>query len=352
MGCPARGRAFDRLLLGCHGGLRYCQRLFSRHPAPGRARFRDLLFPNADHLREGTIDRAGARLPRRHQPRRRFLQRDSRAAAQWRAADRGDVRPGVRRRVRRPGYSRRGVRALRAPARFPFVKPMAAEIDLRDVHLRFRVRPVRRASLKEYLVRGLYRPSANPPMNVHALRGITLRRAEGERLGIVGHNGAGKSTLLKVIAGIYPPTSGFRRITGRICSLFDIMIGFEMEASGRDNIRFRSFLQGETPYTIRDKMDAIAEFSELERFLDVPLKYYSAGMLVRLAFSIASATEPEVLLIDEALAAGDLSFRAKARRRVNELMESARLMVLISHDLKTLAEVCTSVAWLERGQIR
>jgi ABC-type polysaccharide/polyol phosphate transport system ATPase subunit len=230
--------------------------------------------------------------------------------------------------------------------------PMSAEIDLCDIHVRFQVRPANRVSLKEYLVRGLFRPAANPLMDVNALRGVTLRVREGERLGIIGHNGAGKSTLLKVIAGIYPPTSGSCRVTGRICSLFDIMVGFEMEASGWDNIRFRAYLQGETPRTLREKLPAIAEFSELERFLNVPLKYYSAGMLARLAFSIASATEPEVLLIDEALAAGDVSFRAKARRRVTEMMESARLMVLISHDLKSLAELCTKAAWMERGEVR
>src|SRR5262245_11177661 len=229
---------------------------------------------------------------------------------------------------------------------------MPAEIELNDVHLRFRVRQATRVSLKEYLVRGLFRGAVNSPIDVHALRGVSLHVREGERLGIIGHNGAGKSTLLKVIAGIYPPMSGERRVTGRICSLFDIMVGFEMEASGWDNIRFRAYLQGETPRTLREKLPAIAEFSELERFLNVPLKYYSAGMLVRLAFSIASATDPEVLLIDEALSAGDLSFRAKARRRVTEMMESARLMVLISHDLKSLAELCTSAAWLERGEVR
>jgi ABC-type polysaccharide/polyol phosphate transport system ATPase subunit len=229
---------------------------------------------------------------------------------------------------------------------------MPAEIDLQDVHLRFRVRAATRVSLKEYLVRGLFRPSANPPVEVHALRGITLYVGEGERLGIIGHNGAGKSTLLKVIAGVYPPSSGTCRVTGRVCSLFDLMVGFEMEASGWDNIRFRSYLQGETPRTIRNKVDTIAAFSELGRFLDVPLKYYSAGMLVRLAFSIASAAEPEVLLIDEALAAGDASFRVKARQRIAELKRAARLMVLVSHDLNALPELCSAVAWMERGEVR
>ena len=229
---------------------------------------------------------------------------------------------------------------------------MPAEIDLQDVHLRFRIRSAARVSLKEYLVRGLFRASANPPVEVHALRGVTLRVREGERLGVVGHNGAGKSTLLKVIAGVYPPTGGVRRVTGRVCSLFDLMVGFEMEASGWDNIRFRSYLQGETPRTIRPKIQSIATFSELGRFLDVPLKYYSAGMLVRLAFSIASAAEPEVLLIDEALAAGDASFRVKARERIGELKRSARLMVLVSHDLNALPELCSSVAWMERGEVK
>ena len=229
---------------------------------------------------------------------------------------------------------------------------MPAEIDLQDVHLRFRVRSAARVSLKEYLVRGLFRPSANPPVEVHALRGVTLRVGEGERLGVIGHNGAGKSTLLKFIAGVYPPTAGRRRVAGRVCSLFDLMVGFEMEASGWDNIRFRSYLQGETPRTLRDKLPEIAAFSELGRFLDVPLKYYSAGMLVRLAFSIASAAEPEVLLIDEALSAGDASFRAKARERIARLMQAARLMVLVSHDLNALPDFCTSVAWMDRGAVR
>jgi len=229
---------------------------------------------------------------------------------------------------------------------------MPAAIDLQDVHLRFRVRSATRVSFKEYLVRGLFRPSANPPVEVHALRGVNLRVREGERIGVIGHNGAGKSTLLKVIAGVYPPTTGSRRVVGRICSLFDLMVGFELEASGWDNIRFRSYLQGETPRTIREKERGIAEFSELGRFLDVPLKYYSAGMLVRLAFSIASAADPEVLLIDEALAAGDASFRVKARERITALKQAARLMVLVSHDLNALPELCTSVAWMERGAVR
>src|SRR5689334_18124842 len=181
------------------------------------------------------------------------------------------------------------------------------EIDLDGVSLQFKVRRFKHLTLKEFLVRGLFSRAANPVIHVKALQDLTLHVGEGERLGIIGHNGAGKSTLLKLLAGIYPPTAGTRTVRGRISSLFDIALGFESEASGWENIRFRSFLQGETPSSVRRKIQAIAEFSELGEFLNMPVRYYSAGMLVRLAFSIATAIEPEVLLVDEVLSAGDLN---------------------------------------------
>ncbi len=183
------------------------------------------------------------------------------------------------------------------------------------------------------------------------MRNVSFELNDGERLGIIGHNGAGKSTLLKLIAGVYPPTSGFREVQGSIGSLFDIALGFECDASGWDNIRYRGYLQGETPRTIKSKLLSIAEFSELGHFLDMPVRYYSAGMMIRLAFSIASTIQPEILLIDEVLAAGDLSFQRKAKDRMHELMSQARLMVLISHDLGTLPSLCSKVAWMDHGQI-
>lgn len=229
---------------------------------------------------------------------------------------------------------------------------MSAEIHLDNVHLRFNVRAAKKVSLKEYLVNGLYRRSKNPGMEVHALRGVSFHLHEGDRLGIIGHNGAGKSTLLKTMAGVYPPTEGTRRVIGRISSLFDINVGFEIESSGWDNIRFRSYLLGETPKTVTSKMQEIAEFSELGRFLDMPMKYYSAGMMIRLAFSVASSMNPEVLLIDEALSAGDMNFQIKAKERVRELIRTARLMVLISHDMNAIRELCTHAAWMEQGQVK
>jgi ABC-type polysaccharide/polyol phosphate transport system ATPase subunit len=225
-------------------------------------------------------------------------------------------------------------------------------IELDDVSLMFRVRRQGRISLKEYLLRGWFRRSKQAAFEVRALENIEMRVAEGDRVGIIGRNGAGKSSLLKVLAGIYPPTGGSRRVAGRISSLFDIALGFELEATGWENIRFRGFLQGETPRSIRPKIQPIADFSELGRFLDMPVRYYSAGMMVRLAFSIATAIQPEILIIDEVLSAGDHSFQAKARQRMRDLMSTAQAVIVVSHDLESLRKLCDRVLWLDGGRIR
>ena len=154
------------------------------------------------------------------------------------------------------------------------------------------------------------------------------------------------------MAGIYPPTTGSRRVEGKICSLFDISLGFEPESSGWENITYRGYLQGETPTTLRRKTAAIAEFSELGDFLNLPVRFYSAGMLVRLAFSIATAAEPEILLIDEVLGVGDLAFQQKARQRMEEMMKTARLMVVVTHDLTSLVRLCNRGIWMEQGTVR
>jgi len=209
-------------------------------------------------------------------------------------------------------------------------------IDLENVSLTFRVRKQGRITLKEFLLRQMFRRSVNPVIEVRALQDINLQIHEGERVGVIGHNGAGKSTLLKLLAGIYPPTKGKRKVEGRISSLFDIALGFETDASGWENIYFRGYLQGETPKSVRDKMQPIADFSELGEFLNMPVRYYSAGMLVRLAFSISTAIEPEILLVDEVLGVGDLAFQNKARQRMRDMMANANLMVMVSHDLDSL----------------
>ncbi|MBN2579498.1 MAG: ABC transporter ATP-binding protein [Pirellulales bacterium] len=225
-------------------------------------------------------------------------------------------------------------------------------IELQDVGLLFRVRRLGRISFKEYLLNGLFRYSKKNCFEVQALEHINLSVEEGARLGIIGPNGAGKSTLLKLLAGIYPPTTGAHRVVGRVSSLFDISLGFEMEASGWDNIKYRGYLQGETPRSIQSKTKAIAEFSDLGQFLDMPVRYYSAGMRVRLAFSIATAIEPEILLVDEVLQAGDQNFQVKAEQRIKNLISSARVVVVVSHSLESLKGLCDRVLWLDQGRMQ
>jgi ABC-type polysaccharide/polyol phosphate transport system ATPase subunit len=228
-----------------------------------------------------------------------------------------------------------------------------AFIELDNISLTFHVRPSRNVTLKEYLIKKVIRrQSINPTREVRALQEVSFTVKQGQRLGVIGHNGAGKSTLLKLLAGIYPPSVGRRTVEGQVCSLFDLLLGLESEASGWENIGFRSYLHGETRRTVRARMREIAAFSELGDFLNMPVRFYSAGMLVRLAFSIATAIEPEVLLIDEALSAGDLGFQQKARARMIDLMERAHLMVVVSHDLVSLPDMCDRVLWLDHGRVR
>ncbi len=226
-----------------------------------------------------------------------------------------------------------------------------ARIELDGVSLTFQVRQERGLTLKEFLLRGMFLQSKNPTMEVRALQDVNLQINQGERVGIIGHNGAGKSTLLRLLAGIYMPTSGRLTVRGRISSLFDIALGFEGEATGWENIAYRSYLQGETPASVRSKKMAIAEFSELGDFLNMPVRYYSAGMLVRLAFSIATSIDPEILLVDEVLSVGDLAFQNKARERMRNMMARAHLMVMVSHDLDSIAQTCTRAIWLHHGQV-
>jgi lipopolysaccharide transport system ATP-binding protein len=225
-----------------------------------------------------------------------------------------------------------------------------AKIELRDVSITFNAYRQKKVSLKEYLVNGVF-ARRNPAVRVKALDGINFSARDGDRIGVIGHNGAGKSTLLKTLAGVYPPTTGTREVEGRVCSLFDITVGFEHEATGWENILYRAYLQGETPTSIRAKLDQIIAFAELGDFINFPVRNYSTGMLMRLAFAIATAIEPEVLLIDEVLAVGDLGFLKKAKARMHELMSAARLLVMVAHDLETICAMCTHVVWMKKGQI-
>lgn len=225
-------------------------------------------------------------------------------------------------------------------------------IELENVGVKFCVRRNGRIPFKDFVLKRMFRQSVNPYHEIRALDNISLHVREGDRLAVLGHNGAGKSTFLKLLAGIYPPTSGRRHVEGKVSSLFDLALGFEPEASGWENIAYRGYLQGETPKSMRSKVDAIAEFSELGEFLDSPVRIYSSGMLVRLAFSVATAIEPEILLVDEVLSAGDLSFQQKCQKRMHEMIDKARLIVMVSHDMAALTGFCNRALWLDHGGVR
>jgi len=187
---------------------------------------------------------------------------------------------------------------------------------------------------------------------VTALDGVSFELKAGDRLGLIGPNGAGKTSLLKVLYGIYEPTAGRVEIEGRVDALFNINLGFRREATGRRNIVLRGLINGWSMEEIEARMDEIVEFSELGDFIDMPLKSYSAGMAARLAFSVATAMEPEILLMDEWIGAGDPKFQEKARNRMMELAEKAGIIVLASHNQGLMKRVCNKVLELDSGRVK
>lgn len=187
---------------------------------------------------------------------------------------------------------------------------------------------------------------------VQALNGVSFDLKAGDRLGLIGSNGAGKTTLLKVLYGIYEPSGGRLTVDGKIDALFNINLGFRASATGRRNIELRGLINGWTWQEIVERMDPIIEFSELGDFIDLPLKSYSQGMAARLAFAIATSFEPEILLMDEWIGAGDPNFQEKARLRMNSMAEKAGIIVLASHNHSLIKRTCTKVLELQAGHVK
>lgn len=225
-------------------------------------------------------------------------------------------------------------------------------IDFHRVSLSYPIREHASFSLKDTLLKSVFRTAPRQMQSVHALKEVTVNIQDKERVGIIGHNGAGKSTLLRTMGGVYPITSGRRDVEGTICSLFDIVCGFETNATGKQNIFYRCYLQGETPAMVKEKIDDIIEFSELGEFIHVPVRCYSTGMLMRLAFAIVTSGDPDILLIDEVFATGDRSFHNKAKARIDAFVQKANIVVIVGHDLNTIADLCDRVLWMEQGQVR
>ena len=227
-----------------------------------------------------------------------------------------------------------------------------ARIELTNVNLCYPLRINHGLTLKEFVLKKFFGREIHIRREVHALRDLSLQIGVGERVGIIGHNGAGKTTLLRTMAGIYPISSGRCEVQGKICSLLEIGAGMEPEANGWENIHYRGYLQGETPRSLKEKMTEIAEFTELGTFMDLPIRCYSTGMTMRLAFAIATSSKPEILFVDEVFATGDLAFQNKAEKRMKLLMEEAKIVVMVGHNLQFLEEFCDRAIWLEKGQIR
>ena len=229
---------------------------------------------------------------------------------------------------------------------------MECHISLKDVYLDYPSTVYNRRSLKQEVFERLKLQKPQKLLSdVHALQGVNLEINEGERVGVIGPNGAGKSTTLKAIAGLYPITKGAIEVTGKVRSLLDLGAGFEIEATGRENILYRGLLLGESPANIEKKTQEIIEFAELGEFIDYPIKAYSSGMIVRLAFSISTMIEGDILLLDEIFGAGDARFMKKATQRIMSLIEHAHILVFVSHDFHTVKEICTRAVWIESGKV-
>lgn len=205
-------------------------------------------------------------------------------------------------------------------------------------------------SIKEYVVQMLQKKVKYE--DFWALQDINFDIRHGEVVGIVGKNGAGKSTLLKVISGILKPTTGNVFVSGNIVPMLELGSGFDFELNGRENIFLNGAVLGYSEDFLKRKFDEIVSFSELGKFIDVPLRNYSSGMVARLAFSIASVVEPDILIVDEILSVGDAEFQIKSGKRMQELMSGGTTVLLVSHSVEQIRELCDRAIWLEHGMLK
>lgn len=230
-----------------------------------------------------------------------------------------------------------------------------AHVTFKNVSVDFPIYNAKNRSLKNTVMQaatGGYVDFGAKQTIIRSLHDVSFSLKPGDRVGLVGHNGAGKSTLLRTIGRVYEPTSGKAEIVGDVGSLVDISLGINKEATGRENIYIRGALLGLSRVQIDEHFNEIVEFSELGEFIDMPVRTYSSGMHLRLAFSVATIIRPEILLMDEWLSVGDASFNTKARRRMTDLVESSEILVIASHSKKLIMETCNRVLWFEHGSLK
>ena len=222
-------------------------------------------------------------------------------------------------------------------------------LSINHVTMNFRMVNDKIDSLKEYIVKLLQGKLVYNKLTV--LDDITFTVEKGEVIGIIGRNGAGKSTLLKIISGVLQPTSGQVETFGNIVPMLELGAGFDAELSGKENIYLNGAILGYSEQFLNEKVDEIVEFSELGNFIEMPIRNYSSGMMARLAFSIATVVNPEILIVDEILSVGDVGFQNKSRARMMELMGGGTTVLFVSHSLNQIREMCSRVVWLENHKI-
>ena len=223
-------------------------------------------------------------------------------------------------------------------------------ISVNDVTMRFHMNSDKIMSLKEFVTRKLRGKIEYTDFT--ALDHVSFQVEKGETLGLIGHNGAGKSTMLKIISGILKPTEGSVTTNGNVVPMLELGSGFDMDLNGRENIFLNGAILGYSEEFLRDKYPDIVAFSELGQFIEQPIRNYSSGMLARLAFSVASLVEPEILIVDEILSVGDADFQEKSRARMMRMMGGGTTVLFVSHSMKQIRDMCKRVIWLEHGKIQ
>jgi ABC-type polysaccharide/polyol phosphate transport system ATPase subunit len=238
--------------------------------------------------------------------------------------------------------------------RTTFDEDDVAAIFLKNVGVDIPIFDVRHASLKKALlgrtIGGRF-AQAGSYLMVNALKNFDFEAHDGDRIGLVGDNGAGKSTLLRVVSHVYPPTSGMVHVIGKVSPLFDSTIGMSWDATGMENIQIAGTIWGMSRAEIKNSVEDIVEFTELGDYLKLPIRTYSNGMLLRLAFAIATVREPEILLIDEIIGVGDAGFFKKAFARLTSMVERARILIIAAHQDDMLRRLCNKAAWLSHGKL-
>lgn len=218
------------------------------------------------------------------------------------------------------------------------------------ITMRFKMAFDRVQTIKEYMVQLLHGKIKYEEFS--ALTDVSFSIKKGEVIGIIGHNGAGKSTLLKIISGILKPTEGSIEVHGNIVPMLELGSGFDYDLTGRENIFLNGAILGCSEDFLKEKYDEIVAFSELGKFIEIPIRNYSSGMLMRLAFSIATVVNPDILIVDEILAVGDANFQAKSKARMMELMGGGTTVLFVSHSIEQIREMCDRVIWLDHGRVK